>query len=241
MSRVVNRARRASAAATCLRDAPRDRRPAGIATRRSSRAAAHAPADPRARIGRRPAVARGSSRWRVGHPWITAASARSGATRWRPASLGHDASALLAARRSSVENLDWSSSGGAARGATLRYATPLVVRRARRSVLRALRRREHRPRGDDADGGVLRHLGRGPRGTWTLGLVDGMVAGALFGLLHAFFSIHLRADQIVGGRPSTSSPSGSRRTSSSRSTATGHADRHLLDPERADRFLDEIP
>jgi simple sugar transport system permease protein len=36
-------------------------------------------------------------------------------------------------------------------------------------------------------------------GTWTLGLVIGMVAGGLTALLHAFFSVSLRADQIVGG------------------------------------------
>jgi len=36
-------------------------------------------------------------------------------------------------------------------------------------------------------------------GTWTLGLAIGIGAGALLGLLHAFFSISLRADQIVSG------------------------------------------
>jgi simple sugar transport system permease protein len=36
-------------------------------------------------------------------------------------------------------------------------------------------------------------------GTWTLGLVIGIAAGGLMGLLHAFFSVSLRADQIVGG------------------------------------------
>jgi general nucleoside transport system permease protein len=36
-------------------------------------------------------------------------------------------------------------------------------------------------------------------GTWIGGLVVGMVAGALLALVHAYFSIHLRADQIVIG------------------------------------------
>jgi simple sugar transport system permease protein len=35
--------------------------------------------------------------------------------------------------------------------------------------------------------------------SWVLGLLIGMLAGGFMGLLHAFFAIHLRADQIVGG------------------------------------------
>ena len=36
-------------------------------------------------------------------------------------------------------------------------------------------------------------------GNWVLGLLIGVLSGGAFGLLHAFFSITLRADQIVGG------------------------------------------
>jgi ABC-type uncharacterized transport system permease subunit len=36
-------------------------------------------------------------------------------------------------------------------------------------------------------------------GTWVGGIVIALLAGGLFGLLHAFWSIHLRADQIVSG------------------------------------------
>jgi ABC-type uncharacterized transport system permease subunit len=36
-------------------------------------------------------------------------------------------------------------------------------------------------------------------GSWAWGIVTAMVAGALLALIHAFFSIHLRADQIVSG------------------------------------------
>ena len=36
-------------------------------------------------------------------------------------------------------------------------------------------------------------------GTWVAGLLIAMAAGAVFGLVHAVFAIHLRADQIVGG------------------------------------------
>jgi simple sugar transport system permease protein len=36
-------------------------------------------------------------------------------------------------------------------------------------------------------------------GSWVIGLVAAMAAGGLLALVHAFFAIHLRADQIVGG------------------------------------------
>jgi general nucleoside transport system permease protein len=42
-------------------------------------------------------------------------------------------------------------------------------------------------------------LGADKLGSWELGLVCAVVAGAAFALLHAFLSIHLRADQIVSG------------------------------------------
>jgi len=36
-------------------------------------------------------------------------------------------------------------------------------------------------------------------GSWVGGVLIGMAAGAMLALVHAFFSIHLRADQIVSG------------------------------------------
>jgi general nucleoside transport system permease protein len=36
-------------------------------------------------------------------------------------------------------------------------------------------------------------------GSWTTGVLIGMLGGGVLGLVHAFFSVHLRADQIVGG------------------------------------------
>jgi ABC-type uncharacterized transport system permease subunit len=36
-------------------------------------------------------------------------------------------------------------------------------------------------------------------GSWVLGLLIGMLGGGALALIHAFFSIHLRTDQIVGG------------------------------------------
>jgi simple sugar transport system permease protein len=36
-------------------------------------------------------------------------------------------------------------------------------------------------------------------GSWVLGILIGILSGCALGLVHAFFAIHLRADQIVGG------------------------------------------
>jgi general nucleoside transport system permease protein len=36
-------------------------------------------------------------------------------------------------------------------------------------------------------------------GSWALGILIGILSGCALGLVHAFFSIHLRANQIVGG------------------------------------------
>jgi general nucleoside transport system permease protein len=36
-------------------------------------------------------------------------------------------------------------------------------------------------------------------GSWIVGILIGMASGGLLALIHAFFAIHLRADQIVGG------------------------------------------
>ena len=120
---------------------------------------------------------------------------------WGAVAAASSGSALGIARdRSpSVGNLDRRLRVGAdRRDAPLRDAARL--RGHRRPVLRAQRRREHRPRGDDADGRVLRHLRRRQvRLAGSSGSLVAMVAGGALALVHAFFSIHLRADQIVGG------------------------------------------
>src|SRR5205807_10523267 len=36
-------------------------------------------------------------------------------------------------------------------------------------------------------------------GSWVVGVIVGMASGGLLALIYAFFAIHLRADQIVGG------------------------------------------
>ena len=84
------------------------------------------------------------------------------------------------------------------RDAALRDAAG--VRRARRGDQRARGRREHRPRGHDADGRVLRRStaptcsaagSRGCCSAWS--------RAARWRSIHAFFAITLRADQIVSG------------------------------------------
>jgi ABC-type uncharacterized transport system permease subunit len=42
-------------------------------------------------------------------------------------------------------------------------------------------------------------LGADKFNSWELGVVTAGVSGAVLGLIHAFFAIHMRADQIVGG------------------------------------------
>jgi ABC-type uncharacterized transport system permease subunit len=105
----------------------------------------------------------------------------------------------LLATRSSVENLDAVVVWGALIGATLRYATPLVFAALgglfseRSGVVNIALE------GMMLTGAFFAIWGADVTGTWTLGLAIGIGSGALFGLLHAFFSISLRADQIVGG------------------------------------------
>ena len=103
------------------------------------------------------------------------------------------------ATRSSVDNLEATIVWGALFAAMLRYATPLVC-----ASLGGLFSERSGVVNIGLEGMMLMGAffsvwGTDVTGTWTLGLAIGVASGALMGLLHAFFSVTLRADQIVGG------------------------------------------
>jgi len=103
------------------------------------------------------------------------------------------------ATRSSVEHLEAVVVWGALFAATLRYATPLVF-----ASIGGLFSERSGVVNIGLEGMMLMGAffavwGADVTGQWTLGLAIGMVAGGLTGLLHAFFAVSLRADQIVGG------------------------------------------
>jgi simple sugar transport system permease protein len=105
----------------------------------------------------------------------------------------------IAATNSSVGHLDSVVVWSALFASMLRYATPLtfaaiggmfsersgVVNIALEGMMLA--------------GAFFGILAAQKSGSWAFGLVAAMGAGAALALIHAFFSIHLRADQIVSG------------------------------------------
>jgi len=103
------------------------------------------------------------------------------------------------ATRSSSDHLDQVVAWGALIGSTLAWATPLCYAAVgglfseRSGVVNI------GLEGMMLAGAFFACLGADKFGSWEMGLVTAMVAGAGFALVHAFFAIHLRADQIVGG------------------------------------------
>jgi simple sugar transport system permease protein len=103
------------------------------------------------------------------------------------------------ATRSSVDKLEAVVVWGALFAAMLRYATPLAF-----ASLGGLFSERSGVVNIGLEGMMLTGAffavwGSDVTGSWPLGLLIAIAAGGLMGLLHAFFAITLRADQIVGG------------------------------------------
>jgi ABC-type uncharacterized transport system permease subunit len=103
------------------------------------------------------------------------------------------------ATRSSVGHLDQVVVWSALTAAMLRYATPLAFAAmgglfSERSGVVNIGLE-----GMMLSGAFFGILGADKLNSWALGLLCAALAGAGFALVHAFFAIHLRADQIVGG------------------------------------------
>jgi general nucleoside transport system permease protein len=103
------------------------------------------------------------------------------------------------ATRSSVGHLDQVVVWSALTAAMLRYATPLAFAAmgglfSERSGVVNIGLE-----GMMLSGAFFGILGADKLNSWALGLLCAALAGGGFALVHAFFAIHLRADQIVGG------------------------------------------
>jgi simple sugar transport system permease protein len=105
----------------------------------------------------------------------------------------------LLATRSSSANLDSVVSWGPLIGSTLVWATPLCYAAVGGMFSERSGVVNIGLEGMMLSGAFFACLGADKFGSWEMGILTAMVAGAGFALLHAFFAINLRADQIVGG------------------------------------------
>ena len=103
------------------------------------------------------------------------------------------------ATRSSEGHLDQVIVWSALTAAMLRYATPLAfaamggIFSERSGVVNI------GLEGMMLSGAFFGILGADKFNSWELGILTAAISGAVLGLIHAFFSIHMRSDQIVGG------------------------------------------
>jgi ABC-type uncharacterized transport system permease subunit len=103
------------------------------------------------------------------------------------------------ATRSSVGKLDAVVIWGALLAATIRWAIPLLF-----AAMGGLFSERSGVVNIGLEGMMLMGSffsvwGADVTGSWPLGVLIGLASGAVMGLVHAFFSVTLRADQIVGG------------------------------------------
>jgi ABC-type uncharacterized transport system permease subunit len=108
------------------------------------------------------------------------------------------AGAILATR-SSLTHLDIVVFWGALVTATLRWATPLTFAAIGGMFSERSGVVNIGLEGMMLMGAFFGALGADKTGSWAGGLLIAMAAGGALALVHAFFAIHLRADQIVGG------------------------------------------
>jgi ABC-type uncharacterized transport system permease subunit len=135
-------------------------------------------------------IAAGLWSWRLGHTrlgWTGAVIAALGL-------LGG-----LLATRAAVGNIEVVITWGALTAATLRFATPIVF-----ASIGGLFSERSGVVNIGLEGMMLMGAffgiyGADRTGSWVAGIFIGMAAGAALALVHAFFSIHLRSDQIVSG------------------------------------------
>jgi general nucleoside transport system permease protein len=107
--------------------------------------------------------------------------------------------AALVVTQASVSNLEAVITWSTILGAMLVYATPLTY-----AALGGMFSERSGVVNIGLEGMMLMGAffgayGADKTGSWALGILIGILSGCALGLVHAFFSIHLRADQIVGG------------------------------------------
>jgi general nucleoside transport system permease protein len=104
-----------------------------------------------------------------------------------------------AATQSSVESLDTVFVWSALLAAMLRFATPLTFAAIGGLFSERAGVVNIGLEGMMLSGAFFAILAADKAGSWAVGLLAAVLAGGLLALIHAFFSIHLRADQIVTG------------------------------------------
>jgi ABC-type uncharacterized transport system permease subunit len=105
----------------------------------------------------------------------------------------------LLAAQSSETHLDQVVVWGALIGSTLSWATPLAYAAVGGMINERSGVINIGLEGMMLAGAFFSCLGADKFNSWVMGIVVAAVAGGCFALLYAFFAIHLRADQIVGG------------------------------------------